>query len=86
MTALQLADKGHGGVRRGAGTGAESGHENPDHGANLTIRITHNCFGPILVAFTVHNTSEQRSSLTFRQAIPCLMGAATEWAAVIPED
>ena len=86
VTALQLAGERHGGVRGGAGKGAKSGHENPDHGAFLAISITQNCFGPILVTFPVQKSSEKRDSLTFRQAIPCLMGAASEWAAAIPED
>jgi hypothetical protein len=86
MTALKFADKGHGGVRRGAWKGAESGHEHRDHGAFLTIGITQNCFGPILVTFPVQKPCEQRGSLTFRQAIPCLMIAAPARAAAIPED
>jgi len=86
MAALQLADKGHGGVRRGAWKGAESGHENRDHGASLTMQITKNCFGPILVTFPVQTFCEQKGSLTFRQAIPCLMSAASARAAAIPED
>jgi len=86
VAAFQLAGEGHGGVRRGAWKGAKSGHENRDHGAILTIRITQNCFGPIVVTFPVQNPCEQRGSLTFRQAIPCLMGAATRRGAAIPED
>jgi hypothetical protein len=86
MAALQLADKGHSGVRRGAWKGAESGHENRDHRASLTMKITKNCFGPILVTFAVQKFREQRASLTFRQAVPCLMGAATGRVAAIPED
>jgi hypothetical protein len=50
------------------------------------VEITQICFGPILVTFAVQKVSEQRASLTFRQAVPCLMGAATGWVAAIPED
>jgi hypothetical protein len=86
MTALKLPGEGQGGVRRGAGKGAKSGHENLDHGPILAIMITQICFGPILVTFAVQYPCEQRGLLTFRQAVPCLMGAATGWVAAIPED
>ena len=86
VTALQLTGEGHGGIGWRAGKGAESSHENLDHDAFPMMEIARNCFGPILVTFPVQKTCEQRGSLTFRQAIPCLMGAATQGAAVIPED
>jgi len=86
MTTLKLARKGDGGIGRRAWKGAEGGHERLCGGIFHPITVAQNCFGPIVVTFTVQKTIEQSRLLTCRQADLCLMRAATTSGAAIPED